>query len=173
MKIIRLTTLLDFGGQERQYISFVEDRMSDIENEYIFAAIGHGGYAENYIREKGFKVKIFNSKPNISNIINIWILYKWFLETKPDIVHTAAAEANFHGVIAAKLARIKVVIAEEIGMPNHSNKAKLIFLKKLPSSPYFLNSRVRARRNPPTCVPPSRVLMLLTNEIRFSEYEVL
>ena len=24
MKIIRLTTLLDFGGQERQYISFAE-----------------------------------------------------------------------------------------------------------------------------------------------------
>ncbi|MFV5701774.1 glycosyltransferase family 4 protein [Flavobacterium sp. XS2P12] len=127
MKIIRLTTLLDFGGQERQYISFVEDGMSDIENEYIFAAIGYGGYAENYIRERGFEVKIFNSKPNILNIINIWILFKWFQKIKPDIVHTAAAEANFHGVIAAKLARIKVVIAEEIGIPNHSNKAKFIF----------------------------------------------
>ena len=49
MKIIRLTTLLDFGGQERKYISFTESKEM-LNNEYIFAAIGHGGYAEKKIK---------------------------------------------------------------------------------------------------------------------------
>lgn len=127
MKIIRLTTLLDFGGQERKYISFVQDGKNVLKNQYIFAALGYGGYAERYIKEQGFEVKIFNSKPSISNLKNIWMLYKWFKLIKPDLVHTAAAEANFHGIIAAKLANVKVILAEEIGFPNHSKKAKLVF----------------------------------------------
>lgn len=127
MKIIRLTTLLDFGGQERKYISFVEDGKKALNNDYFFAALGHGGYAEKYIVEKGFQVKIFDSKPHVTNIKNIWLLYKWFKVINPDVVHTAAAEANFHGIIAAKLAGVKVIIAEEIGFPKHSKKAKIIF----------------------------------------------
>lgn len=127
MKIIRLTTLLDFGGQERKYISFVDNGKKALKNDYFFAALGHGGYAEKYIVEKGFQVKIFDSKPHVTNIKNIWLLYKWFKFINPDIVHTAAAEANFHGIIAAKLAGVKVIIAEEIGFPKHSKKAKIIF----------------------------------------------
>lgn len=126
MKIIRITTLLDFGGQERKYISFTENK-SLLHHDYIFAAIGHGGHAENLIRERGFTTKIFNKNPKISNLKNIWMLYKWFKKEKPDVVHTAAAEANFHGIIAAKMARIPVIIGEEIGFPAHSNKAKKVF----------------------------------------------
>ena len=127
MKIVRLSTLLDFGGQERQYLSFAETDFELLQNEYIFAAIGHGGDAEQRIREKGFEVVVFNQNPKIFNLKNVWVLYKWFKKIKPDVVHTAAAEANFHGIIAAKLAGVKMIIGEEIGFPNHSFKAQLIF----------------------------------------------
>jgi len=126
MKIIRLTTLLDFGGQEKQYISFTNQKEL-LQNEYIFGAIGFGGFAEDDIKRKGFQVKIFDQNPAVSNLKNIWTLYKWFRNEKPDIVHTAVAEANFHGIIAAKLAGVKVIIGEEAGFPNHSTKAKIIF----------------------------------------------
>lgn len=126
MKIIRLTTLLDFGGQEKQYISFTEGK-SFIKNEYIFAAIGQGGFAAKTIRNNGFAVKIFNENPRVTNLKNIWKLYRWFKSEKPDVVHTAAAEANFHGIIAARLAGVPFIVAEEIGFPNHSGKAKLFF----------------------------------------------
>jgi glycosyltransferase involved in cell wall biosynthesis len=126
MKIIRLTTLLDFGGQERKYISFTEDKKL-LKNDYIFAAVGHGGHAESILRDRGFEVVIFNKNPSISNLKNIWMLYKWFKKIKPDVVHTAAAEANFHGIVAAKMAGIPVIIAEEIGFPTHSEKAKIVF----------------------------------------------
>ena len=127
MRVIRLTTLLDFGGQERQYISFAEADFQRLQNEYIFAAIGHGGNAEKIIRKRGFEVVIFNENPKISNLKNIWVLYKWFKKMKPDVVHTAAAEANFHGIIAAKLAGVKMIIGEEIGFPNHSLTAKFVY----------------------------------------------
>lgn len=126
MKIIRLTTLLDFGGQEKQYVSFTEAK-SLLKNDYVFAALGHGGFAEKVIKENGFSVKIFNANPSISNLKNILTLYKWFKVEKPDVVHTAAAEANFHGVLAAKLAGVPQIVAEEIGFPNHSLKAQFVF----------------------------------------------
>lgn len=126
MKILRLTTLLDFGGQEKQYISFTE-KPELLQHQYVFAAIGYGGNAEKILQERGFEVYILNQNVAIKNLKNIYKLYQLIKKSKPDIVHTAAAEANFHGVIAAKLAGVKTIIAEEIGIPNHSAMAKKIF----------------------------------------------
>lgn len=126
LKIIRLTTFLDFGGQEKQYISFTNFN-EDKSFNYVFAAIGKGGYAEQDLRKKGFEVKIFDQNPSIIRLFNIWLLYKWFRKIKPDIVHTAVAEANFHGIVAAKLAGVKTIIAEEVGIPNHSRTARRVF----------------------------------------------
>ncbi len=126
MKILRLTTLLDFGGQEKQYISFTE-KPELLKHEYVFAAIGHGGHAEQVLQERGFEVHILNRDFAIRNLSNIWMVYKLIKKVKPDVVHTAAAEANFHGIIAAKLAGVKTIIGEEIGIPNHSRTAQRIF----------------------------------------------
>jgi glycosyltransferase involved in cell wall biosynthesis len=126
MKIIRLTTLLDFGGQEQQYISFTENSTLHT-HEYIFVCIGYGGYASNLIEKRGFRVLILNQKFSIKNLKNIFVLYKIFKQEKPDIVHTASAEANFHGIIAAKLAGVKKIYAEEIGIPKHSKMARIVF----------------------------------------------
>jgi len=126
MKILRLTTLLDFGGQEKQYLSFTE-KPELLKHQYIFAAIGFGGNAENILRKRGFEVHILNRKFAIKNISNIWNVYKMIKKINPDIVHTAAAEANFHGIIAARLAKVKTIIGEEVGIPNHSFMAQKIF----------------------------------------------
>ena len=100
MRILRITTLLDFGGQEKQYVSFTE-KPELLQYQYIFAAIGFGGNAEETLRKRGFEVHILNRKFAIKNISNIWTVYKLIKKINPDIVHTAAAEANFHGIIAA------------------------------------------------------------------------
>ncbi|WP_140937942.1 glycosyltransferase family 4 protein [Sphingobacterium lumbrici] len=126
MKILRLTTLLDFGGQEKQYISFTE-KPELLKFEYEFAAIGYGGNAERVLNERGYKVHVLNRKFSIKNLSNIWAVYKLIKKVQPDVVHTAAAEANFHGIIAAKLAGVKHIIGEEIGIPNHSSKARKVF----------------------------------------------
>ena len=126
MKILRLTTLLDFGGQEKQYLSFTE-KPELLQHQYIFAAIGFGGNAERTLRERGFEVHVLNRNSSIKNLTNIWAVYRLIKKVKPDVVHTAAAEANFFGIIAAKLAGVKTIIGEEIGIPNHSAIAKKLF----------------------------------------------
>lgn len=126
MKILRLTTLLDFGGQEKKYISFTE-KPELLQHNYVFAAIGYGGNTEKILRDRGFEVHILNHNFSIKNLSNIWAVYKLIKKVNPDVVHTAAAEANFHGIIAAKLAGVKYIIGEEIGIPNHSPLAKKAF----------------------------------------------
>ena len=126
MKILRLTTLLDFGGQEKQYLSFTE-KPKLLQHQYIFAAIGFGGNAERTLRERGFEVHVLNRNFSIRNLANIWAVYKLIKKVKPDVVHTAAAEANFFGIVAAKLAGVKTIIGEEIGIPNHSFTAQKVF----------------------------------------------
>ena len=126
MKILRLTTLLDFGGQEKQYLSFTE-QPELLKHQYVFAAIGFGGNAEEILRKRGFEVHILNQPFAIRNISNIWKVYQLLKKIKPDIVHTAAAEANFHGIIAAKLAGVRTIIGEEVGIPNHSSTAQKVF----------------------------------------------
>ncbi|WP_300598773.1 glycosyltransferase [Niabella sp.] len=126
MKILRLTTLLDFGGQEKQYVSFTEIPKL-LQYDYVFAAIGYGGNSERILREKGYEVHILDRRVSIRNILNIWAVYRLIKKIKPDVVHTAATEANFHGIIAAKLAGVKYIIGEEIGIPSHSNLAQKLF----------------------------------------------
>ncbi len=126
MKIVRLTTSLDFGGQEKKYISFSQQRTL-FRNIYTFGAIGRGGFAENLLKSNNFNVQIFGKNPSIKNLQNILLLYKWLKLEKPNVLHTAAGEANFHGIIAAKLAGVPVIIAEEIGFPSHSKTARFVF----------------------------------------------
>lgn len=125
MKIVRLTTLLDFGGQERKYLSFTEDK-SKLQHEYIFAALGYGGFTSTELMNRGFTVELLNLNFKLFHFSTLWKVYRWFKKIKPDVVHTAAVEANFYGVLAAKLAGVKIIIAEEIGIPKHSKKTQLL-----------------------------------------------
>ncbi|WP_396156666.1 glycosyltransferase [Flavobacterium sp.] len=124
MKIIRLTTFLDFGGIESKMANL--SSTSD-DNEWIFCSIGKGGTAEKKIIENKKDVICFNYSYKIPSIITIVNLYFYFKKQKPFVLHSAGSEANFHGIIAAKLANVPVIIAEEIGIPNHSKMAKIVF----------------------------------------------
>lgn len=124
MKIIRVVTSLHFGGIERRLInlSYWHDN-----NEWIFVSIGKGGYASRLIKENTKKVKTFDLVGRIPSWRAFWKLYVYFRKEKPDVVHTSGAEANFHGILAAKIAGVKKVIGEEIGIPNQSLPAKVVF----------------------------------------------
>jgi glycosyltransferase involved in cell wall biosynthesis len=124
MKIIRLTTFLDFGGIESKMANL--SSTSD-DNEWIFCSLGNGGTAEKKIIENNKEVICFNYSYKIPSILTIINLYFYFKKQKPFVLHSAGSEANFHGIIAAKLANVPVIIAEEIGIPNHSKLAKTVF----------------------------------------------
>lgn len=124
MKIIRLSTFLDFGGVETRLanISHIND-----EHEWVFVCMNRDGKAARIIKENGKKVINLLCKPSIYSIQTLFKVYRILRKEKPDVIHTSGAEANFHGILAAKLAGIPVIIGEEIGVPNHGTMARFIF----------------------------------------------
>ncbi|WP_417237040.1 glycosyltransferase [Bizionia paragorgiae] len=124
MKIIRLSTFLDFGGVEKRLtnVASVQD-----DNDWIFCAINKGGQAQKEILAKNKKAICLNLPYKIPNFKTLYKLYVFLKNHKPDVIHTSGAEANFHGVLAAKLAGVPKIIAEEIGVPNQGRLSKLIF----------------------------------------------
>lgn len=124
MKIIRLSTFLDFGGVEKRLnnVASVKDG-----NEWIFCAINKGGQAEKEILAKGKVVHCFNLPYKVPNFKTLFNIYEYLKKEKPDVIHTSGAEANFYGVIAGKIVGVPKIIAEEIGTPKHSLKGRLLF----------------------------------------------
>lgn len=101
--------------------------------------LGNGGYVADTLIELGISVTILNKEVKIPNVSLIFSIKQFLHKYRPNIVHTSGSEANFHGIIAAKLSNIPYIIGEEIGFPNHDYRYRLIF--KLV---YFLADRVIA-----------------------------
>lgn len=125
MKVFNIFTSLDFGGVESRACIISKNKIKNTRHGFV--SISSGGRAAEVIKDNEGEVYLLMMKTAIPSLEAIFSLYKLFREEKPDIVHTRGAEANFHGLIAAWLAGVPVKIGEEIGIPNHSPKAKLIF----------------------------------------------
>lgn len=125
MKIIRLSTFLDFGGIESKMVNL--SSFEDTENEWVFVAINKGGVAEKKIRANHKRVVCLNLPYRIPSFKTIIKLYKFFRKEKPDVIHTSGAEANFFGFLAGKLAKVPTIIVEEIGIPNATTRSRKIF----------------------------------------------
>ncbi len=127
MKVIRVVPVLDFGGVERRLqltaLGFREIDMVDLD----VLVLGSGGRISSELESSGTYPRLLNCRVRIPNFKLILNLYRIFKSAKPDIVHTSGAEANFHGLLAAKLAGVPKRIGEEIGFPNHNLKWRLIF----------------------------------------------
>lgn len=116
-KVIRLATILDFGGVERRFVNVSK---LDLNSEKVFVSLSRGGWAEQEIRKNGCRVICLNRAPRILNLLLIFDLIKLFKKEKPSVVHCSGAEANAHGLIAAWISRVPLRIGEEIGFPNHN-----------------------------------------------------
>lgn len=126
MKVIKVINSLDFGGIEKVY-EIVAKYYKGNRSDLIFVVMGFGGKASRTIESRGYRVIILNEKTKIPNVRLIMQLFQLFKHERPQVVHTCGAEGNFHGLIAAFLARVPVRIGEEIGMPSHSRIAKIVF----------------------------------------------
>ena len=80
MKIIRLSTFLDFGGIETKMVNL--SHYNDTENEWIFAAIGKGGVAEERILKNNKRTTILNLNYKIPSLKTIWQLYIYLKKEK-------------------------------------------------------------------------------------------
>src|SRR5690606_4708633 len=126
LKVFRVVPVLDFGGVERRVQLTVLGFMDIDSVDLNVLVLGSGGRISSELESSGMDPVILHHSVKIPNCKLILDLYRIFKVARPDIVHTSGAEANFHGLIAAKLAGVPVRIGEEIGFPNHDFKWRLI-----------------------------------------------
>ncbi|MDN3667869.1 glycosyltransferase family 4 protein [Echinicola jeungdonensis] len=127
MKIIRIIPLLDFGGVEQRVNLTFHCYGIDSTIDFEILVLGSGGRVAEELKEKGANITILDQAVKIPNVSLIKRITHFLKKSKPDVVHTSGAEANFHGLIAAGLAGVPVRIGEEIGFPNHHSYWKYIF----------------------------------------------
>lgn len=124
--VIHVLTSLDFGGVER-HMEVIASVLNHARMRHRFIALGRGGATEEQLRSLGAEVLCLGQKVAIPSYGALKALLKLFRRETLSVVHAHGAEANFHALLAAWLARVPVRVGEEIGIPNHSNKAKHIF----------------------------------------------
>lgn len=127
MKVIRIVSELDFGGVEQVLANSLPElnRRKGVEVQVI--VLGKGGRVAKQLMDQGIAVLVLGLNPRIPNFKLIKSLKKKILFINPDVVHCQGGEANFHGIIAAKISKVPKIIAEEIGIPNHHSFWKWIF----------------------------------------------
>lgn len=126
MKVVKIINSLHFGGIEKVF-EIVARYYEGDKQDLVFVAIGAGGATAAAIREMGYKVVVLDRVTRIPNMGIVSRLVSLLRKEKPDAVHTTGAEANFHGLLAAFIVGVPVRVAEEIGMPAHSKRAKWVF----------------------------------------------
>lgn len=117
---------LDFGGVESQMVAIAAGaHLSHFSHSFV--ALRNGGAASKKLEELGRAVQILGVPAKIPSGRAILALSRVLRKGPPAVLHLHGAEAIFHGTIAGLIAGAKVRIAEEIGVPNHSTAARMVF----------------------------------------------
>jgi len=126
LRVVRLLPVLDFGGVESRAI--LQSRWHDrARYELTVVAFAGDGAAAAAIRDAGVPVRILGTSPAVRNPKATLLLTRALRELRPDVLHASIAEGNFHGILAGRLARVPVVIAEEVGAPSHGRLARVVY----------------------------------------------
>jgi glycosyltransferase involved in cell wall biosynthesis len=125
-RVLHLATSLDFGGVETHLETIARAR-GEARYEPVFCAIAGGGAAATSIAQAGAQVTCLGLPAAIPSPRAIVALARLMRRLRPDVLHAHGAEANFHGLPAAAMARVPVRIGEEIGIPEHGRLARLGF----------------------------------------------
>lgn len=135
---VHLVPSLDYGGLETQMTTLgVEYHKAKRTNTVEFWSLRTGGVSEIKLRELGFTVRVFNSNFRTMNPALVFKLIYLLRAIGVKEVFTHGFESNLNGIIAARLAGVRCVIAEEIGISKHKHllhfafKFIYLFVKKL------------------------------------------
>lgn|GEM_PF-381596 len=127
MRVIRIVSELDFGGVEKVLANSLPTLHIQKGLELKLIVLGQGGKVADELAAEGIAIQILGFNPRIPNLKLVKKLHQIISVCRPDVVHTQGGEANFHGIWAAKLAGVPMIIGEEIGIPNHHSFWKWIF----------------------------------------------
>jgi len=127
IRILYIYPSLGIGGAEELRFLALKNLKQKDNYEFTVLCIEKIGEIGEEIKGLGINIFCLNKSAHPLNITVILSLLRYFYKNRFDIVQTSLFNANFHGRIAAILARIPVIISEE-----HSEHYQYRSLKFLP-----------------------------------------
>ena len=124
-RVLHVTHSLDFGGVESHLRTIARTRGGRFRHD--FCALRSGGAAADAIKSTGAEVTVLGIDPWANPLRCFGRLAELMRKVRPEIVHTHGAEGNLFGILAARFSGVPVRIGEEIGIPEHSFKARIVF----------------------------------------------
>ncbi len=115
INILYVIPFLGLGGAERQLVELVKNINREIYNPFV-CCIGLNGELAAEVEEKGIKIFLLGKKRRREALRVIFNIIKLIRENDIDIVHSWMFSAGLYGRIAAKLAKVPVIIYAERGL---------------------------------------------------------
>lgn len=126
LKVVRVIPVLDFGGVESIFVQWA--RLVDRERyEPRVCTFWKEGKAAEDVRAAGVPVDCLSEDPSVRNPRATLALLRYLRALRPDVVHCAISEANFHGAWAGRAARVPRLLLEETGIPNRTLAGRLAY----------------------------------------------
>lgn len=108
MKIVHLITSLNIGGAERMLERLLKEGV-DTRNTLIISLSEKGEISKN-LEDLGYRVFKIKLKKNFFSVLKgVFVLRRFFLTFRPDIIQTWLYHSNILGSIAASFLKIPVV----------------------------------------------------------------
>lgn len=120
--VLHLAYSLDFGGVETHLALIAEHGGNDFDHRFL--ALNGGGSAEQVILAAGAQVACLGIDPWKHPLQCVHALRRELRGTSTAVVHAHGSEPNMFGLWTARSAGVPVRIGEEIGLPDHSRKAR-------------------------------------------------
>src|ERR1041384_651497 len=109
LRVLRLLPELDFGGVESRVV--LQCKLHDRARFALDVAAFHrSGAAAEAVRGAGVPVHELGVTPSPRRPYATLALLPLLRRLRPDIVHASIAEANLHGVVAARASGVPVAI---------------------------------------------------------------
>jgi len=113
--IIFVHSFLPVGGAETLRKTVVKEFLKK-NVQFRICLIKGGGEIASELNSFGINIDILGRSNSIYNPFTTVALALYFLRNRPEIVHSSQFNSNFHTRIAARIARVPVVICEEHGL---------------------------------------------------------
>ena len=117
--------VLDFGGVEARVV-LQSSKSFTRSYDLRVCTFDRARAAAEAVRAEGIEVDVLDTLADPRSPEALRTLISYLRRVRPDVLHSSISEANVLGLVAASFAGVRGRIAEEVGVPSHSWKGRIV-----------------------------------------------
>jgi glycosyltransferase involved in cell wall biosynthesis len=117
--------VLDFGGVEAR-VALQSSASFTRSYDLRVCTFDQAKAAAEAVRAEGIEVDVLDTPADPRSPVALRTLISYLRRVRPDVLHSSISEANVLGLVAASFAGVRARITEEVGVPNHSWKGRIV-----------------------------------------------